>query len=401
MRLVFSDQPFPTTALKSVFLAGPSPREVDQLDWRHEAVAILTALGYDGTVFLPVPSYRFYKTITEREKSGWNYDDQIAWECEARKRADIIAFWVPRVIDRSRADLGMPAFTTNFELGEDLHSNRLAYGRPAGAVKNNYLDLRVRETGYPVHETMQDLFTDVLARLGEGSVRTGGEACVPLFIWRSSAFQSWYANQREAGNRLDDATVMNSFIVGGKFLLSYQLKVKIWVAKENRHKSNEFIFSRPDISAVVACHRSEQGLRFILVREFRSPVNNSRGFVFEMPGGSSTKPGIDPQVNASHELAEETGLRIEDPARFVEVGQRQLVATLSTHQAQVYAVELTDVEFAQLEKSSRALEAYGVASDTECTFVEIASMDELFALPVDYSTLGMVFESLRALKISL
>lgn len=397
MHLIFSDQAMPDSVVKSLFLAGPSPRNLDMADWRHDALAVLEQLGFDGTVFLPVPSYRFNLNITDKDKVGWSYDDQVEWECEARKRADIIVFWIPRVVDRTREDLGMPAFTTNFEMGEDLHSNKLAYGRPATATKNRYLDKRVAELGQSVHAKLENLFVDVMACLGDGALRTRGETCVPLFVWRSAAFQSWYTNLCVAGNRLDDATMLSSFVVGGKFLLTYQMKVKIWVAAENRHKSNEFIFARPDISAVVACHRGQSGLRVVLVREFRSTVNNDQGYVFEMPGGSSAKPGMDPQVNASHELAEETGLEIADPARFVKVGQRQLVATLSTHQAQVYGIELNAAEFAQLEQSARNKQAHGVVADTECTFVEIASIDELFALPVDYATLGMVFEALRTL----
>jgi 8-oxo-dGTP pyrophosphatase MutT (NUDIX family) len=86
-----------------------------------------------------------------------------------------------------------------------------------------------------------------------------------------------------------------------------------------------------------------------LVREFRSPANNALGYVFEAPGGSSTKPGKDPLENAADELREELGLTIDDLSRFKTVGTRQVAATLSTHKAHVYAIELTGAEMDYLE----------------------------------------------------
>jgi len=401
MQLIFSNQPLPDTIVKSVFLAGPSPRSLDEQDWRHEAIAVLKQLGFDGTVFLPVPSYRFYDNVLDKGTTGWSYDDQIAWEVQARDRADIIAFWVPRVIDPTKPDLGMPAFTTNFELGEDLHSNKVAYGRPAAAVKCRYLDERITQTGLPVHETMEALFADVINRLGAGALRVGGEAQVPLFIWKTPTFQSWLASQKAVGNRLDAARVVSCYIARGGFVFTYQMKVSVWVASEQRHKSNEIIFARPDVSAVVACHKDAGGvLRIALVREFRSPVNNDIGFVYELPGGSSPKPGMDPAMNASEELSEEAGLHIQDINRFQFVGVRQLVATLSLHRVHVYAVMLTDEEFKQLQETAASGEPFGLAETSERTYVEIASLDALFSLPVDYSTLGMVAEALRVLKVA-
>jgi 8-oxo-dGTP pyrophosphatase MutT (NUDIX family) len=401
MELVFSDQPLPSTVTKSVFLAGPSPRSLDEDDWRHAAVIELTRQNFDGTVFIPVPSYRFLYNITDKGTTGWSYDDQIAWECQARERADIIAFWVPRVIDRSKEDLGMPAFTTNFELGEDLHTNKVAYGRPATATKCRYLDERVKEIGQSVHESMEALFADVIKRLGDGAYRVGGETQVPLFIWRTPTFQNWLACQKAVGNRLDGAKVVSCYIARGGFVFTYQMKVNVWVEAEQRHKSNEIIFARPDVSAVVACHKDASGvLRIALVREFRSTVANDIGFVFELPGGSSPKPGMDPALNASEELSEEAGLHIADITRFQFVGVRQLVATLSLHRVHVYAVQLNDEEFAQLQATATSGEAFGLAETSERTYVEIASLDALYALPVDYSTLGMVSEALRVLKVA-
>lgn len=398
MQLVFSDQPMPASVVKSLFLAGPSPRSPDELDWRHEALEILRGMNFDGTVFVPIPSRRFADEFADQPT--WTYDGQVSWECAARKMADTLVFWVPRVIDREKADLGMPAFTTNFEMGEDLHSGRLAYGRPSQAAKCRYLDQRVEELGLPVHDSLDKLLAQVCADLGAGATREGGEAQVPLFIWRNEPFQRWYANLRAAGNRLDDAQLLSQIRVGQGFLFAYALQVKIWVAAEQRHKSNEFIFARPDISSVVAVHRDQEGLHVALVREFRSTVNNERGFVYELPSGSAAKAGVDPLHNAQHELEEELGLRIDDLGRFRFVGHRQLMATVSAHRAQVYAVELTGPEFAQLRRQAQSKQAYGLAHEGERTYVELTTLASLHELPLDYSMLGMVHEAVRVLGLT-
>lgn len=168
MLLVFSDQAFPDQMVKSLFLAGPSPRSGNQFDWRQDALALLAEKSFDGTVFIPIPKEIFYGSGT----ADIDYDHQIAWEHKARHVADNIVFWVPRVIDVTRADLGMPAFTTNFELGEDLSSGKLTYGRPDSAVKCKYLDLRVTAQGYPIHHDLSATLDAAIAALGLGALRT-------------------------------------------------------------------------------------------------------------------------------------------------------------------------------------------------------------------------------------
>lgn len=403
MFVVYSDQPIPASQTKSLFLAGPSPRRLDEADWRHEALAVLRALGYDGTVFVPIPSTRFAVTPDAGptdDPVGFTYLNQVDWEVAARKRADALVFWVPRVIDRSKEDLGMPGFTTNFEMGEDLASGKLAYGRPASAVKCRYLDERVRAAGLPVHETLESLLGAVLEQQGAGAFRSEGEAGVPLFVWRAKSFQTWYANLRAAGNTLADAHLVNHVsFAGGKFLFSFCLKVSIWVAAEGRFKDNEVIFSRPSFSSVAAFHRAADGtVSLALVKEFRSPVNNAEGFVYELVGGSSPDDRIAPEVNAQHELAEEAGLHIEDVSRFIAISTRQPVATYAIHQASLFAVELTDAEFAAL-CADAARQTWRGADAYERTYVHVTTLDALMELPVDFTTLGMVFEAGRRLKL--
>ena len=163
MKLVFSDHKVPKNITKSIFLAGPSPREKDVADWRHDAVKYLESIKFDGTVFLPVPKNRFYG---DDDSTGWTYDEQVAWECECRALADINLFWVPRDI-KGR----MPAFATNIEFGEDLASGKIVYGRPATAEKCRYFDKRFIDMGLPFFETLEDTIDHAVSLLGDGAVR--------------------------------------------------------------------------------------------------------------------------------------------------------------------------------------------------------------------------------------
>lgn len=385
MKLVFADQPVPQSITKSLFLAGPSPRSEDVADWRHQALEYLESVNFDGTVFLPIPKQRFYG---KGDKSTWDYNDQVEWECKCRHVADIIFFWVPRDIKGQ-----MPAFVTNIEFGEDLSSGKIVYGRPATAEKCRYLDKRIIDSGLPVHETLSATLDHAIEKLGDGASRNDGEVYVPLFIWKTPQFQSWYKNLKIAGNRLDEARLLNHFTIKNKFTLCYMIWVKVWVEQEKRYKENEFVFSRTDISSVVAYYKKDNDVKVVIVKEFRSPVNNESGYVYELPGGSASKAGVDPRVNALQELHEETGLQIDNPERFEYVGTKQLAATLSTHVSHVYKVELNDYEYQVLVGAEKSKKVFGEDGSSEKTYVEIYSLKELKDKFLDYSTLGMIYEA--------
>lgn len=110
---------------KSIFLAGPTPRDENTISWRIDVCDRLEKLGFDGVVYNP-------------EYSSWkpksSYIDQAEWEREALTEATVILFWIPRDLK------DMPAFTTNVEFGYWLHTGKIIYGRPDDSVKNKYLD---------------------------------------------------------------------------------------------------------------------------------------------------------------------------------------------------------------------------------------------------------------------
>lgn len=391
MNIVFSDEIFPEKVVKSIFLAGPSPRSATAFwrknDWRKDAIKFLEANGYDGTVYIPIPKNKFFDQ--DSNDSSWSYDNQIEWECQARARADALVFWIPRQKE-------MPGLTTNIEFGEDLHKPNIFYGRPDEAESCRYLDKRVLDNGKLVHSNMESLFTEVIDYLDEGSLRKEGETEVPLCIWKSPSFKSWYQNLRENGNKLLSFDLKETISVGTQreFLFFFSAKVNIWVEKEQRYKANECIFSRTNISSVVSYYVDPETKErtIALAKEFRSPVSNKEGFVYELPGGSA----FDDQSyvkNAQSEYWEEMGVDV-DQSRFKLVSERQLAATFGTHTSHLYKLELNKEEFEQLQARSLVEHEMGLHND-ELIYVVLVKEKDLYDLPVDYTTLGMIFEGLN------
>lgn len=385
MKLVFADHAIPTSIIKSIFLAGPSPRDKKIIDWRHEALAYLKSINYTGTVFIPVPEARFYG---KDDSDNWTYDGQVEWECIFRKIADIILFWVPRDIEN-----GMPAFTTNIEFGEDLSSGKIVYGRPDNAEKCRYLDKRVLDINLPFFTSLSDTIDYTVQSLGDGAVRNKGEVYVPLFIWETKQFQEWYKNLNLAGNRLEKAHLLHHFTHKNQ-VFSYVLFVNIWVESEQRYKNNEFVLARKDLSTIVAYYKDNQDTYLAVVKEFRSSVNNREGFIYELPGGSSFEENISPQGNAQHEFFEEVGLMIEDINRFEYVEQRQIASTLSSHRSQVYRLKLNEEEFLKINEFSQSKKQFGIIEDSEITYVDMIKISQLKKSLMDYSMLGMIYEAL-------
>lgn len=211
MQVVYAQQPLPSSFHGSLYLAGPTPRDRSVPSWRLDALAILTRLGYDGTVFVP-------------EDTEWGLREdtfvpQVDWELAAMHRSDQIVFWIPRDLtviegvqaDASAADaLRMPAFTTNIEFGFWLRDReRVVLGAPDDAAKNRYIETLADPTRYniPVHRTLEAALGAAVKRLGAGAFRTGGECGIPLHIWTTDQFQGWYRQRRVLGEHLADTRV--------------------------------------------------------------------------------------------------------------------------------------------------------------------------------------------------
>lgn len=110
---------------KSIFLAGPTPRDKNIKSWREYAIKKLEELGFDGVVYVPE-----FSDMKPKE----NYIDQANWERTALTEATVIMFWIPRSFP------DMKGLTTNVEFGYWIHTDKVLYGRPDDSCKNKYLD---------------------------------------------------------------------------------------------------------------------------------------------------------------------------------------------------------------------------------------------------------------------
>ena len=384
MHIVYTGEEMPEKFTSSIFLAGPTPRNPqEQKSWRPEALKILENIGYDGLVFVPDPRSGEFKL---------DYNDQVDWEEKYLNVADCIVFWVPRDLELdSKGYPKMAAFTTNVEFGFWADSGKIVFGAPPQAAKNGYLKHYCEQYKVPMSDSLEATLASAMEMLGDGAERSGGERCVPLFIWKQDSFQNWYQAQLGAGNRLEEARLLYNFRPRFKdFVFLWILHAKIYVAAEKRVKDNEFVFARPDISSVCLWHEKGDSLfenEVVIVKEFRTPASTKDGFVRELPSGSSIK-NISSQEMASEEVHEETGMYINS-SRFVDLGDKQLIATFSAHKSRLFSVKLTDEEVAWF-KSQRNI-THGNKDDTEITYVEVLSIKNIMENNLlDWSNLGMV-----------
>jgi len=380
MDIRYSCSSFPTSISRSLFLAGPTPRDPNVKSWRPEALALLEKLGYDGTVY--VPEYE-----DGPEGKDFSADDQIKWERLAMQSADIILFWVPRELQ------DMPAFTTNVEFGLYCSSGRVVYGRPDDAPKMNYLDWTAKEKKIKVHSSLEDACKEAIDRT-PATPRNDGEMWVPSIFWNHSAFKEWYSVQKKAGHELKYAKPLWSFLVGNGFLFSFAIHVKVFIPEENRIKVNEFIIRRTPVVQAVLYEQGKSFLetRVVLVREFRSPGNTSKdGFVYELPGGSSTTKNS-PEKVIIDEIREETGIEIK-PSDLSQMSNRQGMGTFSIHKQELFCAPISDKDIQHLIDTKDQVR--GVEADSERTTVVVKTVRDLLNSDlVDFATLGMITEAL-------
>lgn len=376
MQVVTPKDKTPEKYSKAIFLAGPTPRESSVKSWRPDALEELRKQGYDGVVFVP-----------ETDFTKQDYTDQVEWEKEALDMSDCILFWVPR-------SEKMPAFTTNVEYGEWMKSGKVVLGYPEDAERMRYLETKAADYFVPVKKSLEEVVKAALGKVGKGSERSGGERYIPLMIWDTPSFKSWYDAVKKAGNKLERAEVLWSFRCGKKkeFVFCWVVHAHIYITKEKRSKVNEFVFSRTDVTSVVA-YRKAGNLpesEVLIVKEFRTPCSNDTGYVYELPGGSSQDLTESATEVIAKELEEETGLKIKKD-RFEYVQSRQMYATLSAHKAHIFRVELTSEEMERVERD--AGNVHGVEEDSERTYVEVHKLRDILEKDIiDWSNLGILIK---------
>lgn len=384
MNIVYAQEELPKKVTKTVFLAGPTLRSghpKDMHSWREDAVKYFKELEFDGHIFIPEARDGNYGDI---------YIDQVEWEEEALNAADLIIFWIPRDLKH------LPGFTTNDEWGHWKNFGKTLFGAPEEAEKVRYQIHHAEKNGIPVFIDLKDLCIHTVDRLAEGAERVGGETKVPYENWLHHGFQSWYKDLKEAGNRLDDIKVLWEWRIkqANNMLFSFSFWAKVWVESENRYKENEYVLTRTNIASCVLYKPNENILEtdIVLIKEFRSPVSNKEGYVYEVPGGSSMKNETDTRKITLEEIEEETGITISDD-RLIEVSNRQLQATSLSHKCFLYKVKLNDSELTNVLKNYD--KTYGNEEDTELTYVRVFKLKHLLKSELlDWSNLGMIFTSI-------
>lgn len=379
MHVVYAKQPFPDRWTTALFLAGPTPRDPAVPSWRPKALEYLERRGFDGVVFVPEDTSGVVR----------DYIGQVEWERDGLRFADRIVFWIPRHTET------LPGFTTNVEFGRWATSGKVLLGFPESAPKTRYLAWLAGEEGIPVAHSLEHTLDRALSD-ARPALRSNGERYVPQHLWHTPVFQAWYEALRKAGNRLDGAEHLWHYRVAWSGqLFAWILKVNIWVAAEERHKSGEWVFARADVSTAVLFKRAQSLLDsdVVLVREYRAPARTADGFVHELPGGSAPRDGEEPRAVAAEEIHEETGLSIA-AERLRPLGSRQVAATLSAHVAHAYAAEITDAELAQARALAEAGTPHG-SGGSERTVVEVTTLNALLEdQRADWSTIGMTLAAL-------
>jgi hypothetical protein len=149
MKLFYASERSADEAVRSLFLAGPSPRGNGEHDWRQEACALLRQMEFKGAVYIPLPRDGVYRD---------NYDHaaQIDWELEHLEKAGAIVFWIPRDLKT------LPGFTTNVEFGRYSRSGRAILGYPKSAPRMRYLHYIADLDGVPVFHTLEETLAAAL-----------------------------------------------------------------------------------------------------------------------------------------------------------------------------------------------------------------------------------------------
>jgi len=179
MDVVFSREPFPERVVKTLFLAGPTPRGGNAPSWRPQALETLREIGFSGTVF--VPEDRDFIPPVSLDGNA-----QITWERRCLAASDRILFWLPR------SD-ALPGFTTNIEFGAWANSGKIVVGIPPEAAKCGYIRHVCKERGIACHAALEGALEKAVAEIGEGAAREGWQAHIPFDVFTSPQFREHLA----------------------------------------------------------------------------------------------------------------------------------------------------------------------------------------------------------------
>ena len=139
MRIFTPEDKAPYSSLRdAVFLAGPTIRNNEGVDWRIEACKLFEKYGFTGDILSPLNNHF----------DDSNYLEQVNWERRNLFFSSVVLFWIPRTEKN-------PGFTTNVEFGEWMGCGSVVLGGPDWAIKNRYLKTRFEMNGGIFHNTLE------------------------------------------------------------------------------------------------------------------------------------------------------------------------------------------------------------------------------------------------------
>lgn len=148
MKIIYA-QEFKELKGKSIFLAGPTPRNNNVKDWRIDVIEELKNKNFVGTIIVP--------TFEDKIDNNFAYEKQIEWELEYLEKSDLILFWIPRNLKT------LPGFTTNIEFGFWLGKNpkKIIVGIPEYAEKCDYIIYMCKKYKIPLYNSIKDIIEGV------------------------------------------------------------------------------------------------------------------------------------------------------------------------------------------------------------------------------------------------
>lgn len=155
MNIIYSNQAAPNITdgiiPRSIFLAGPTPRDMITPSWRPDAITHLKNHQFSGTVFVPEHEVRM---------PNIDYTNQTEWENSCLISSYVILFWIPRNLTT------LPGFTTNVEFGRFYENHTTLYGRPDKAPHTRYLDWLYTKfnTGNKIYDNLEDLIVAAISK---------------------------------------------------------------------------------------------------------------------------------------------------------------------------------------------------------------------------------------------
>jgi len=381
MEIIYALEQIPYKLTKSIFLAGPIPRDKETKSWRPDAIQILQDIGFEnGTIFNPE---------TRNGKWHGDHEKQIEWEENALNLADIILFWIPRNLKT------LHGLSTNIEWGRWENSGKVVVGWPEDAERMNYIGHYAKKFNIEPKSTLTETIEEALAKLGDGVVRTNGDRYINLFLWKLPSFQNWFDDLKNSGNRLESCeTILYLPTPKNPSAAIWIIRPNVFLPKEDRYKKNEIVIGRPDLSSVCMYKDTGDDIEIVLVKEFRSSVSNDDGMVWELPsGGFLAEQTHSHQENACNEVKEETGFDLDDK-KLQFGGARQMASTMMSFKSHLFSYRL-DQEELEWFKSQKGI-AKGIKKEGERCFVEVVRLNDIKAKNlVDWSVLGQILSVVR------